>query len=217
MKKIVLLSATLLLAACGGDELSQSKAEKAINLAAKESAVCVPFNLDVEHSHEGDMTQLGAPDILLLKRLDNGKRANSIATEQMKIIVDAGLYREEKVVHVGEGDHTIRFLAYSITDKGRNSFVPTPHGNLLCIGHESVEKINYFTTPTPANGLTVSQVSYESKIIPEGWAKKLLKNTPQLVNLQTTQTKVITLVKTSEGWRDINELRPNATRKYHKH
>ena len=41
----------------------------------------------------------------------------------------------------------------------------------MCIGNEKVEKINYFTAPTPSNGVTITQVSYEAKINAERWRK----------------------------------------------
>ena len=204
MKKLMTMSAVaFLLAACGGDTLSKSQVQKAI----KQQPVCIPFNLNVKDNNPGDMTQIGQPDILLLKRLPNGKRANLEAAEQMDVLVNAGIYRQEKNVLVGEGEDTIRFLAYSLTDKGRETFVPTPHGNLLCVGNEAVERVNFFTEPTPANGITISQVSYEAKLVPERWAKKLLKLQPNIFDPKHTITKHATLVKTNDGWRDIKDLR----------
>ncbi|ULJ63953.1 hypothetical protein [Wielerella bovis] len=213
MKKLFVLSAALMLAACGSNELSQSDVQKAVSASAKHNAVCVPFTLNVEHRHESDNpqdSQLGASELRLLKRLDNGKRANLAAMKQMESFVDAGLYRQEKNLRVGEGEKAVRYLVYSLTDKGRKTFIPSPHGHLMCIGHEEVSKINYFTEPTPANGVTITQVSYEAKIVPERWAKRLLKNSPYYEGLKQTEEKRITLVKTNDGWRNILDLRNKA-------
>lgn len=209
MKKLCVLSMALLLAACGGSELSKSDVKKAIDASAKHHAVCVPFVLTVEHRHEGDNprdSELGATELRLLKRLDNGKRANLAAVEQMDILVNAGLYRQEDNVRVGEGEHTVRYFAYHLTEKGQKAFKNTPHGKLLCIGKEQVSNVNYFTEPTPANGVTVTQVSYDAKIVPEGWAKRLLKGSPYYEGLKQTEEKRATLVKTNDGWRDIRDF-----------
>lgn len=210
MKKLFVLSAALMLAACGGGELSKSDVQKAVNASAKRHAVCVPFALNVEHRHAGDNpqdSQLGAEEVRLLKRLDNGKRANLTAMKQMDNFVDIGLYQQEKNLRVGEGEKTVRYLVYRLTDKGRKTFVQSPQGYLMCIGRQEVSKINYFTEPTAANGVTVTQVSYDAKIIPERWAKRLLKNSPYYEGLKQTEEKRITLVKTNDGWRDILDLR----------
>lgn len=210
MKKWLILTSILALAACGGHEgLSKSDVQKAVNASAKNHSVCIPFALTVEHRREGEnpaLTQLGAGEIKLLKRQEDGKTANPIAMQQMDILVDAGLYHQEKTERIGEGDEAIRYLVYHLTEKGKEFFVPTPQENLMCIGTEAVEKINYFTTPTPSNGITISQISYEAKIIPAKWAKKLLKDNEYFENLSRTKTKHATLVQTNEGWRDIYSL-----------
>ena len=211
MKKLWVLSSVLLLAACGGgDNLSKSAVQKAVNASAKFHSVCVPFQLTVDTRKEGDNPVLGMPEVKLVKRQDNGKRANLTAIDQMEVLTDAGLYRRDKEQRVGEGDEAVRYMVYTLTEKGEKTFRTLPNKEaLMCIGNEKVEKINYFTTPTPSNGVTVSQVSYESKINAERWAKKLLKNSPYYNGLNQTQTKHATLVKTNQGWRDIMELRNN--------
>ncbi|MDK4687729.1 hypothetical protein [Kingella negevensis] len=211
MKKLIVLSAALLLAACGSDnELSKSKVEKALKETAKQRAVCVPFNLNIEYTHAGDnpaFTSLGAPEIRIVKRQENGKRANLAAADQMDILVNAGLYHQENTLKVGEGDEAVRYMVYKITEKGQKVFQSTPTASLTCVGTEKVEKVNFFTAPTPANGITVTQVSYETKVEPERWAAKLLKGTPLLEEVKQTRTHHATLVKTNDGWRDLNELR----------
>lgn len=209
MNKILALSALMLLAACGGNRISESDVQDALEQSAA-GKVCVPFTLDVADSRPGDSIQgiVGMDEIRLLKRLDNGKRANTEAISQMEVLVDAGIYKEEGTERIGEGDNVIRYLTYRLTDKGRSQFVSgAHHGSLLCIGNLDVKKIHYFTEPTAANGVTISQVSYEAKIRPERWARKLLKNNPYYEGLNQTQTRNITLVKTNKGWRDALSLR----------
>ena len=207
-KTVVLLGGALLLAACGNDNgLSKSAVQKAVDASAKSHAVCVPFALSVEDRKEGDYPVLGAPVVKLVKRKDNGKRANLAAIKQMEILTDAGIYHREKEERVGSGDEAVRYLVYKITQKGTDKFRAGVGELLMCIGSEKAEKVNYFTTPTPSNGVTVTQVSYEAKINTERWAKKLLKDSPYYNGLNQTQTKHATLVKTNDGWRDIMDLR----------
>lgn len=209
MKKWLVWSSVLVLAACGGNGgLSKSDVQKAVGAAAKTHSACVPFQLTVDTRKEGDNPVAGSEEVKLVKRQESGKQANEVARNQMDILTNAGLYHQEKEQRVGEGDEAVRYLVYSLTDKGRAAFRELPAASLLCVGHEKVEKINFFTTPTPSNGVTVSQVSYEAKVELEGWAKKLLKDTPYLEGLNNTETKSATLVQTNEGWRDVQELRP---------
>ncbi|WP_315368423.1 hypothetical protein [Kingella oralis] len=209
MKKMLVLSSVLLLAACGGgDKLSKSAVQKAVNASAKFHSVCVPFQLTVDTRKAGDNPVLGSPEVKLVKRQDNGKRANLTAIDQMEVLTDAGLYRRDKEQREGEGDNAVRYMVYSLTKKGEDTFQALPNQEaLMCIGNEKVEKINFFTAPTPSNGVTVTQVSYEAKINAERWAKKLLKDSPYYNGLNQTQTKHATLVKTNDGWRDIMDLR----------
>ena len=70
-----------------------------------------------------------------------------------------------------------------------------------------MEKINWYTEPTPANGVTLSKVSYEAEFKPEKWAEKLLeKGGEQWPQIDRTRTQTATLVQTNQGWRDIREL-----------
>ena len=103
----------------------------------------------------------------------------------------------------------MRYLVYKITQKGTDKFRAGVGELLMCIGSEKAEKVNYFTTPTPSNGVTVSQVSFEAKPQVERWAQKLLKDSPFYEGLKRTETRHATLVKTNKGWIDIMELRNN--------
>lgn len=207
MNKLIALSALILLAACGGG-ISKSDVQKALD-EAEHNQVCVPFGLDVADSQPGETVQgiVGMDEIRLLKRLPSGKRANAAAIKQMDILVGAGLYKEEGTQRIEDGGDTIRYLTYRLTDKGRQQFVGSGyHGPLLCIGRWEVDKIHYYTEPAASQGATVSQVSYQAKIRPERWARKLLKNNPYYAGLNQTPTRSITLVKTNKGWRDAHSL-----------
>lgn len=206
IKHGLLASLVLAVAACGSsDEITVSNLEKALSDSPKSQQVCVPFALDIEGGELNDAV-LGGEQIRFLRRLPNGKRANEVALKQMKQLVKADIYDDTGVERVGEGDKAIRYYTYRLTDEGRKAFVSSSQGNLLCIGQLVVDKINYYTEPTPANGVTMSQVSYEAKIKPEGWAKNLLKDNPHYKGLSQTETRVATLVKTNKGWQDIYSL-----------
>lgn len=211
MKKVLALGAVLLLAACGGnDKLSKADVQEALEESGRYGKVCVPFGLDIADAKDGAGVAagiVGMEEIRLLKRLDNGKRANLQAMKQMDILVDAGIYEEEGTERLGHGEHTIRYVVYRLTDHGRRQFSSdAKHGPLLCIGDLDVQKIHYYTEPTAANGLTVSHVSFEAKIRTERWARKLLADNPFYKGLEGTETRSVTLVKTNQGWRDVHTL-----------
>lgn len=210
MKKILLLSAVLMLSACGdGSDASENKLRKAINEDARFNRVCIPFQLDVEHRVYGEnphQSAFGAPELMLLKRLENGKRANEHALKQMEALVRAGLYKAEKEKRVSVGDKSLRYASYSLTERGQNEIVPKPHGALLCVGKYKVVKINYFTEPTATQGVTVTHVSYQAKVMPEKWAGSLLKETEYRDLPQERVEQSVTLMKTNDGWRNVREL-----------
>lgn len=206
MKKLLVLSTTLLLAACGG-EMDKDDLRDAIN--ESNHRVCLPFELDVKDrvSHDKEFAaKLGDPEIKLLKRLQSGKRANEHAVQQMEALVRAGLYKADKEQKVGEGDQAIRYAVYSLTERGQEEIKRGHHGTLLCVGKFKVKNINYFTEPTSANGVIVTNVSYEANVQPEKWANALLKEGEHKNIHKETRTRTATLMKTSEGWRDVHEL-----------
>ena len=77
----------------------------------------------------------------------------------------------------------------------------------MCVGQQKVTDIRYYTEPTPANGITVSQVAYQADIQMPSWAKTLLRDTPMYEDLKQPLNEKITLVKTNGGWRDIRQIR----------
>lgn len=208
MKKILILgAAALALSACGKDDGPEAQMQQAIDEAARFNRICVPYRLNVEHTESGATPAvLGAPEIKLLKRTAEGGRANAEAVKQMEQLVRAGLYQEEKEEKTGEGKEAVRRLVYSLTDSGKEHIRIGHHGAILCVGSSKVEKINYFTEPTPHRGYTVTQVNYTARIVPEKWAKSLLKSDKTLEELKHTAERSTTLVKTNDGWRDIREL-----------
>lgn len=209
MKKIWILSATLMLAACG-NEMSDSKLKEAINEGAQFNNVCLPFQLNVQDrlaNENARQTTLGENTIKLLKRLESGKRANEQAFKQMESLVRAGLYKAEKEERIGKGESAVRYAVYSLTERGHEEIHLSPKGTLLCVGKQKAKKINYYTEPTAMHGVLVTNVSYEAKLQPEKWANDLLEDTPYENLKKETTTRTATLMKTSEGWRDIRELR----------
>lgn len=206
MKKIWLIGATLALAACGSDPASEMK--QAINNAAHFNQVCVPYELNVETlaPHTTPLQGLlGADEIKIVQRNEEGKRINQQAEKQMAHLVRADLYQELKSEKSKENKQVIS--VYRLTERGSQAIRRTSHGGVLCVGKHQAEKVNFFTEPTPVRGYTVSQVSYEAKIVPEKWAKSLLKDDPNHKDiLDKKSTRSATLVKTNDGWRDIREL-----------
>lgn len=210
MKKLLLLGSVLVLSACGGDGVSKSDLQEAINTANAENAVCLPYHLNVEHRLENENpadTLVGAPQIRLLKRQNSGKHANEAAMAQMEMLSDAGLYKKGKELRIGEGEAAIRYVVFDLTDKGSEQILASIHGPLLCVGHEKVDSINFYTEPSPANGVTLTQVSYQAKVEPERWARKLIKSDDNFAEIRESHAKTATLVKTNDGWRDIRDLR----------
>lgn len=208
MKKLFVLSATFLLAACGGDGVDKGELREAINNMG--SRFCVPFQLNVSErlpNENSQHTVFGAKEVKLLKRMENGKRANEHASKQMEALVRAGLYKADKEQRVGEGDKAVRYAIYSLTERGENEIKRIANQNLLCIGKVKAHKIKYFTEPTAnAKGVIVTNVSYEAKLQPEKWANSLIKESEHGPFLQDGDVRMVTLMKTSEGWRDVHEL-----------
>ncbi|MDO4434259.1 MAG: hypothetical protein Q4B82_06735 [Alysiella sp.] len=206
MRKWLVLSSLVLLAACGNsNDISKSDLQKALD-HSPHGKVCVPVALEIADRQGDEISTLGQPEIRVLKRLENGKRANQRAIEQMDILVQAGIYEEVGVQKSDDANSPVRHLVYRLTDKGRSVFQHRSHGLSLCIGRLEVEKIHYYTQPTPSNGVTMSMVSYEATIQPERWARKLLANSPYYQGLTQAETRNITLVQTNAGWREIHSL-----------
>lgn len=210
VKKILVISTVLALAACGGDN-TKEQMKQAINNVAALNQICVPYSLNVEQlaAQTTPLESLfGADEIQILTRDVNKKRVNKEAESQMEQLVRAGLYDEEKEKKVGEGADVQRVAVYRLTDRGREFIRKTPLGAGLCVATWRAEKINYYTEPTAVNGYTVSQVSYAAKIVPEKWAKSLLKaDEHHKILLKDEINKNAMLVKTNDGWRDIRELK----------
>lgn len=211
MKKLLLIGAALALGACSSQDDTTEHMQQAINDASRFNQVCLPYTLDVQHRADNESkahSLLGAPEIKLLKRQPDGKRANPEAIRQMDKLVHAGLYEEQKEEkgEASEQGEAPRYLVYRLTEQGKEKIRLGHHGALLCVGTAKVEKINYFTEPTAHRGYTVSQVSYTAKIVPEKWAKSLLKDDDALKAFNHSVERSATLVKTNNGWRDIREL-----------
>lgn len=213
MKKISLLFvASLLLAACSGkQEASNSNFTDAINEFGKNDKVCMAVNLVLDNAQGGinNMITLGNKEIRIARKNSDGEKVNKTALKQMDILTDADLYEQGKDVTLTvNGGPDIPQAVYYRTSKGEANVLNSAQGSLLCLGTQKVDKIVLFTEPTPANGMTISKVVYDAKLVPEKWAENLIKTTDEnwWKSLQEPQRRAAILVLTDKGWKDERAL-----------
>lgn len=213
MKKISLLfAASLLLAACSGrQEASNSNFTDAINEFGKNDKVCLAVNLVLDNAQGGinNMITLGNKEIRIARKNSDGEKVNKTALKQMDILADADLYEQGKDVTLTvNGGPDIPQAVYYRTSKGEANVLNSAQGSLLCLGTQKVDKIVLFTEPTPANGMTISKVIYDAKLVPEKWAENLIKTTDEnwWKSLQEPQRRAAILVLTDKGWKDERAL-----------
>lgn len=213
MKKISLLfAASLLLAACSGkQEASNSNFTNAINEFGKNDKVCLAVNLVLDNAQGGinNMITLGNKEIRIARKNSEGEKVNKTALKQMDILTDADLYEQGKDVTLTvNGGPDIPQAVYYRTSKGEANVLNSAQGSLLCLGTQKVDKIVLFTEPTPANGMTISKVVYDAKLVPEKWAENLIKTTDEnwWKSLQEPQRRAAILVLTDKGWKDERAL-----------
>ena len=210
---IALLGASALLAACSGESSAgKNEFKKAVNEAVQKRGVCLPVNLTLEIPQSTTARSnvlLGEPVIRIAERNADGERINKRAFEQIEVLEDNKFYKKTSTekTPLADGKNTVNTRIYTLTDKGREQTQSSPQGSLLCIGKLEVKEINWYTEPTPSNGVTISKVSYQAEFKPERWTKKLLGDDSNYwKSLADTRTQTATLVKTNDGWRDIHEL-----------
>ncbi|NUF08376.1 hypothetical protein [Snodgrassella sp. ESL0324] len=213
MKKISVLAVSLLLAACGGkQEASNHNFTEAIDDFAKNDKVCLAVNLMLDNAQGGmnNTVALGNKEIRIARKNSDGDKVNKTALKQMDILTDADLYEKGKdATLVVNGGKDIPQAVYYRTSKGEDNVQNTAQGSMLCLGTQKVDKIVLFTEPTPANGMTISKVVYDAKLVPEKWAEKLLKTTDEnwWKSMQEPQRRTAVLVLTDKGWKDERALR----------
>lgn len=213
MKKISVLAVSLLLAACGGkQEASNHNFTEAIDDFAKNDKVCLAVNLMLDNAQGGmnNTVALGNKEIRIARKNSDGDKVNKTALKQMDILTDADLYEKGKdATLVVNGGKDIPQAVYYRTSKGEDNVQNTAQGSMLCLGTQKVNKIVLFTEPTPANGMTISKVVYDAKLVPEKWAEKLLKTTDEnwWKSMQEPQRRAAVLVLTDKGWKDERTLR----------
>lgn len=213
MKKISVLAFSLLLAACGGkQEASNHNFTEAIDDFAKNDKVCLAVNLMLDNAQGGmnNTVALGNKEIRIARKNSDGDKVNKTALKQMDILTDADLYEKGKdATLVVNGGKDIPQAVYYRTSKGEDNVQNTAQGSMLCLGTQKVDKIVLFTEPTPANGMTISKVVYDAKLVPEKWAEKLLKTTDEnwWKSMQEPQRRAAVLVLTDKGWKDERALR----------
>lgn len=213
MKKISVLAVSMLLAACGGkQEASNHNFTEAIDDFAKNDKVCLAVNLMLDNAQGGmnNTVALGNKEIRIARKNSDGDKVNKTALKQMDILTDADLYEKGKdATLVVNGGKDIPQAVYYRTSKGEDNVQNTAQGSMLCLGTQKVDKIVLFTEPTPANGMTISKVVYDAKLVPEKWAEKLLKTTDEnwWKSMQEPQRRAAVLVLTDKGWKDERALR----------
>ncbi len=203
-------SAALLLAACSGSQPDKAVFEKAINQYSAAQGVCMPLVLDVENGLLTGAAVVGEPLVKIAERDSEGRKINESALKQMRLLDKEGFYKQARAETVPspENGREIKVQVYELTDKGKAQARPGPDGARFCIGSLKVEKINWFTEPTPADGVTVSKVSYEARLETAKWAEQFMREgDSNWKHPDATRTLVATMVKTNDGWRDIRELR----------
>lgn len=220
MKKTAIFLATAALmglTACGDKrfEASETIFKKSIERFNSGQNVCLPLNLDVQLPN-GEAARvhnvLGEPVIKIAIRNQDDKRINRVAQEQMDILLDQGFYRKEKAKKADAAPKdpatpNIQMSEYTLTAQGEKQVKASPHGPLFCLGTQKIKKVNWFTAPTPANGMTLSKVSYQVELKPERWAVKLIEAGGESWQpLQQERSEMTTLVQTNDGWRDLREV-----------
>ena len=191
-----------LLAGCGAQEAGKGQFRDVLARYAETNEVCLPLALDADGANA---PLLGSERIALPRRNAEDKRINEAAVKQMRALESAGLYERLK-----EGDDDVA-LVFALTENGRKHTRAGLNGPLFCLGHEHVDKVQYYTEPaTNAAGLTVSRVVYEGSITMDGWAKRLVRQGSEAWQncLPLKRVEQATLVKTNDGWRDMRELPP---------
>lgn len=215
MKWLLMAVSAAVLAGCGGSqEASKGNFKDAINDFAAQERVCLPIGLAMDTSDQSDTLSygmLGDSQIRIPLQNTQGKKINKAALKQMEVLVDAKLYDkgEKGTQATAVGHEAVPVVVFNRTEKGSEQTMASPHGALLCLGTQKVTDVVLFTEPTPANGVTISKVVYEAKLVPEKWAQKLLKNSDDELQarLKEPQRQHVTLVLTNQGWRDLRQLR----------
>ncbi|MFV2028922.1 hypothetical protein [Neisseria sp. S1] len=212
MKKAIItaIAAAAMLTACGDkNSASNTQFKKSIERYAGQNRFCLPLSLDIQSPENGSSSgiMLGEPVIKIAEQNRNGQEINENNLKQMRLLTNEGFYERQKTEITEDGDENIRTQVFQLTEKGNRQVRPSSHGPLFCLGVQTVDKINWYTEPTPSNGVTVSQVSYEAEFKPESWARKLIKQGgDSWADIEKTRTQSATLMQTNDGWRDVREL-----------
>ncbi len=212
MRKMSILVLSLLLVGCGGKhEANQSNFSNAINEFGKNDHVCLPVNLMLDNIENGAKNNIsvGTQEIKITIKNSNGDKVNKTALNQMDALVEAKVYEQGKQEELQlQNGKKLPVAVYYLSDKAKDKIVNTSQSTLLCLGTQKVDKIVLFTEPTPANGVTVSKVVYDAKLVPEKWSEKLLKTTDEnwWKSLNEPQRRTAVLVLTDKGWKDERVL-----------
>ncbi len=217
MKKFAILALVTGLVACSGSQdASKGNFEKAINQYYQDNDLCLamaPLDADNMQKYgllDGVNGRYGDKTIKIIKKNSNGDTVNRHALKQMAVLVDEKIYeldKDEKIPSSGKKD--LQVAVYQLTSNGTKFFKETATGPRLCVGKQKVKKIDWFTEPTTADGMIVSQVVYERTYKLDKFADKLIKQgQDDLANyVADGQNGRSLLVLTNEGWKDHRLLR----------
>ena len=214
MKKHIALSfVAFALAACSDDKPSNALFEETINQFAEQEGVCLPLVLNIQNPSGRDSFRqipLGSSEIQIIEANSSGNAINQSALKQLDFLADEGFYKksETDIQLNPKSSETTTALVYRITEKGQKQ-TRTPKDAIphFCVGHQKVEKINWYTEPSASNNMTVSRVSYEARFVAEKWLAELMKVGGGKLPLDEIHAQTATLIKTNEGWKDARELR----------
>lgn len=216
MKYWIALGLVATLTACSGNDVSKSDLSKAINEYNRDHPFCVPVQglLAQQAGNTAHLIKGGLGDDWIHVTVENldGDDINQAAQKQLQVLTRAGLYekagKKEQKALLGS-DLKVPVSSYQLTEEGKKQFIrATAQGHALCLGQVKVDKVVWFTEPTPANGVTITQVRYQPEYKLERFAKQLMKEgMPELKDkLEQQDELTATLVRTDQGWRDVREL-----------
>ncbi len=206
----MLLLVTMLAACSNSQDANKSNFENAINQYYKNNNLCLVLAPIEKHNNpkamvDGIVGHYGDTKLSIVAKNADGDKVNEQALKQMAVLVNEGIYQEEeREKKAGNGKKEWQIAVFSLTEKGVGYFQGSPLGPKLCVGKQKVEKVNWFTEPTTADGMIVSQVVYEHSYKLDKFAKKLIDQGQYNLEAEINKGKQnrTLLVLTNEGWKD---------------
>lgn len=200
-----ILTMCFLMSSCSNQQKANNKNfTKAINDYITQEKVCYPLELILQDNVTGSPVFLGSHQIKIVRKNVEKESINQNSLAQMDILVKADLYKKENDENLKVNDSDIPVAVFQRTQAGDTKVLNNNDIPWLCLGKQKVDSIVLFTEPSPYEGMMVSQVVYKSKLMPEGWAEKLLsKRDDNWKNiLSESRRKSAILILTNQGWKD---------------